>query len=204
MLFAQTTAFLIQSSSVFMKLFLFSLLVAGSALADTSTWSGTSKITFDGTSTLHDWGGKVAAKPFVTTVTTDASGNPTRVEATVTVEAAKMDTAEAKRDENMRKAMKADEHPLITGVIDTPFTAIRQGDATPASLPLKLTLLGKTQTLTGKISNWKLKDDKASFDLDFDLSLKTSGIKVPTVLLVIRVGDAIKVHATVELKRSAN
>jgi len=180
------------------------LLLAFPAAAETSNWSGTSKISFDGTSTLHDWGGKVDAKPFVTTVTTDASGNPTRVQATVTVEAAKMDTTEAKRDENMRKAMKASEHPLITGVIDAPFTAIRQGNATPATLPLKLTLLGKTQDIAGKISNWKLKGDKASFDLDFDLSLKNSGIKVPTILLVIRVADTIKVHAMVELKRSTN
>ncbi|MCB1279183.1 YceI family protein [Prosthecobacter sp.] len=186
------------------SLSLFLLFATLSAAADTTTWSGTSKISFDGTSTLHAWGGNVEAKPFATKVTTDANGNPTRVEATVTVEAAKMDTDEAKRDENMRKAMKVTEHPLITGVIDTPFTAIRQGDAAPAALPLKLTLLGKTQKLTGKISHWKLDGDKASFDLDFDLSLKKSDIKVPSVLLFIRVGDTIKVHCAVELKRSKN
>jgi polyisoprenoid-binding protein YceI len=185
--------------------FFFSLLcIACPLLGETSNWSGTSKIQFDGTSTLHDWGGKVDAQPFATKVTTDASGNPTRVEARVTVEAAKMDTAESKRDANMRKAMKADEYPLITGVIDAPFAAIRQGDAAPATLPLKLTLLGKIQNLTGKISNWKLNGDKASFDLNFELSLKNSGIKVPSVLLFIRVGDTIKVRCAVELKRSAN
>lgn len=189
--------------SYYMKISVLLLhLLACSALADTSRWSGTSNISFDGTSTLHDWGGKVAAKPFATIVTTDAAGNPTKVEATVIVEVAKMDTAEAKRDENMRKAMHAAEHPLITGVIDTSFNAIRQGDAAPATLPLKLTLLGKTQTVMGRISQWKQQGDKASFDLDFDLSLKTSNIKVPSVLLVIRVGDTIKVHAAVSLKRN--
>ena len=178
------------------------MLLALPAAADTSRWSGTSAISFDGTSTLHDWGGKVAVKPFATTVTTDAAGNPTQVEATVTVEVAKMNTAEAKRDENMRKAMQAAAHPLITGVIDTPFSAIRQGDAAPSTLPLKLTMLGKTQTITGRISQWKLQGDKATFDLDFDLSLKKSDIKVPSVLLFIRVGDTIKVHAAVSLKRN--
>jgi len=177
-------------------------LMVGSALADTSNWSGTSLISFDGTSTLHSWGGKVTAKPFVTAVTTDAAGNPTRVEATVKVEVAKMDTAEADRDEKMRESMQAAAHPLIIGVIDTPFSAIRQGDATPSTLPLKLTLLGKTQTIIGKISNWQHRGDKATFDLDFDLSLKKSGIKVPTILLFIKVGDTIKVHAAVSLKRN--
>ena len=161
-----------------MKLFLFSLLVAGSALADTSTWSGTSKITFDGTSTLHDWGGKVAAKPFVTTVTTDASGNPTRVEATVTVEAAKMDTAEAKRDENMRKAMKITDHPLITGKIDADFSQIA-ASGTPTKLPLALTLLGKPQNITATISNWQLKGGKASFDRSPDVSRCEPGRSLP-------------------------
>jgi polyisoprenoid-binding protein YceI len=174
----------------------------GSALADTSRWSGTSQISFNGTSTLHAWGGKVEAKPFVTKVTTDAAGNPSRLEATVSVEVAKMDTAEPKRDANMRKAMEAGAHPLITGVIEAPFTAIRQGDAAPATLPLQLTLLGKTQDVTGKISHWKLQDDKATFDLDFDLSLKKSGITVPSMLIFIRVGDTIKVHAAVSLKRN--
>ncbi len=174
----------------------------GNALADTTHWSGTSQISFDGTSTLHDWGGKVATKPFVTKVTTDAAGNPTRVVAAVTVEVAKMDTAEAKRDENMLKAMQATAHPLITGVIDAPFSAIRQGDSKPATLPLKLTMLGKTQTITGRISHWKQQGDKATFELDFDLSLKKSDIKVPSVLLFLRVGDTIKVHAAVSLKRN--
>ncbi len=175
--------------------------MAGSVLAETSRWSGTSTIAFNGSSTLHEWGGRVDARPFTTTVTTDSAGNPTKLEATVTVEVAKMDTAETKRDENMRKAMQAAAHPFITAVIDTPFTAVRQGDAAPATLPLKLTMLGQTQTVIGKISQWKQQGDKASFELDFDLSLKKSGITVPSVLLFIRVGDTICVHATVSLKR---
>ncbi len=175
----------------------------GSALGETATarWAGTSQISFNGTSTLHDWGGKVAARPFVTKVTMDGAGNPTRVEATVVVEVGKMDTAEPKRDENMRKAMQAGAYPLVTGVIDAPFAAIRQGDAAPTTLPVKLTLLGKEQTITGRISHWKREGDRASFDLDFEVSLKKSGISVPAVLLVIRVGDTIKVHAAVVLKR---
>ena len=186
----------------FRLLFFVCVTVLSSALADTSRWAGTSQISFNGTSTLHDWGGKVEAKPFATSVTMDAAGNPTRVVATVTVEVAKMNTAEPKRDENLRKAMQATTHPLITGVIDTPFAAIRQGDAAPATLPLKLTLLGKVQTITGRISHWKLQGDKATFDLDFDVSLKKSDITVPSVLVFIRVGDTIKVHAAVSLKRN--
>ncbi len=65
-----------------------------------------------------------------------------------------------------------------------------------------MTLLGKDQQVNAAISHWELKGDTATFDLDFDLSLKKCGIAVPSVLGIIRVGDTIKVHAPVKLVRS--
>ena len=164
------------------------------------TWSGTAQITFDGTSTLHAWGGKVAAEPFKANVTMDG-GKPQGVKAEVTVKAAQMDTAEPKRDANMLKAMKVDAHPLILGRIDAKFSEIATAN-TPTKLPIKLNLLGKPQNVTGTISNWKLSGRKASFDLDFPVSMKASGISVPAVLLFIRVGDGVKVHASVTLTQN--
>jgi polyisoprenoid-binding protein YceI len=164
------------------------------------TWSGTARISFDGTSTLHDWGGKVAVEPFKADVTMSGD-KPQRVKAEVTVKAANMDTAEPKRDANMRKAMKVDAHPLIVGKIDAKFSEIA-ATSTPTKLPIELNLLGKPQNVTGTISNWKLTGKKATFDLDFPVSLKASGISVPTVLLFIKVGDGIKVHATVTLTQN--
>lgn len=187
---------------MFTRILLIAALCGSSAAqAATDRWSGTAGITFDGTSTLHAWSGKVAARPFVAQVTTDSSGRPSRVQASVTVEVAKMDTAEAKRDENMRASMKAAAHPLIEGKIDAAFTEISGGQAVPVKLPMQLTLLGKPQKVEARISNWKLNGDKATFDLDWDLSLKACGIKVPSVMVVIRVGDTIKLHSSVTLKR---
>jgi hypothetical protein len=111
-----------------------------------------------------------------------------------------MDTAEAKRDENMRKAMMVTEHPIILGEIDAKFNEIAP-TSTPTQLPLTLTLLGKAQKVNATISNWKISGNKATFDLDFDLSLKKSVITVPTVLLFIRVGDIMKMHTSVKLTR---
>jgi polyisoprenoid-binding protein YceI len=182
---------------------LFLSLLLHSAFAETTqTWSGKADITFDGTSTLHDWGGKVSAKPFITQAILDDAGKPTRLSAEVTVEAAKMDTAEAKRDENMRKAMKVTDHPLISAKIDVPADKIAADGKTPTKLPMTLTLLGKPQQITGTISNWKLNGGKATFDLEFPVSMKASGISVPTVLLFIKVGDGIKVRASVTLTKN--
>lgn len=186
-----------------MKLLFCSLaLFAGGMSADAETatrWSGVGDIAFSGTSTLHDWTGKVAAQPFSAIVTFNETGQPVRVQSSVVVEAAKMDTAEAKRDDNMRKAMRATAHPLIRASIDAPFDKIMLGGKAPVRLPLTLTLLGKPQQVEARISNWKLQGKQATFDLDFEVSMKGSGISVPPVLIFIRVGDAVKVRAAVTL-----
>ena len=165
-------------------------------------WRGTSTIQFSGTSTLHDWSGTVPTEPFAATVTMDENDKPVALKAQVTVKAVKMDTKEPDRDKKMRASMKVADFPLISGTFDTPFdNVMKPGQKAPSRLPFKLTLLGKEHPMEGVISNWSLKDDMATFDLDFDLSLKACGISVPSVLLVIRVGDVIKVHATVKLVR---
>ena len=177
---------------------LFFLLLA--TLAHAETWNGKATIAFDGTSTLHDWGGKVAAQPFKADVNMNGD-KPVRIVSTVTVKAAEMDTEEGKRDENMRKAMKVTDHPLIVGKIDAKFSEVAAA-GTPTKLPIELNLLGKPQNVTGTISNWKLNGNKATFDLEFPVSMKASGISVPTVLLFIKVGDGIKVRASVTLTKN--
>jgi hypothetical protein len=113
-----------------------------------------------------------------------------------------MDTDEAKRDENMRKAMKVTDYPLIRASIDVSADKIAADGKTPTKLPMTLTLLGKPQQVLATITNWKLTGSKATFDLDFPVSMKASGISVPTVLLFIKVGDSIKVHASVTLTQN--
>jgi hypothetical protein len=176
---------------------LLTLILLSASLSQAETWNGKADLTFDGTSTLHDWGGKVTAQPFKADITF-SGGKPQHVKSTVTVKATAMDTQEPKRDENMRKAMEVTDHPLITGKIDADFSEIA-ASGTPTKLPLALTLLGKPQNITGTISNWQLKGGKASFDLEFPVSMKASGISVPSVLLIIRVGDAVTVRAHVTL-----
>lgn len=184
-----------------MKSLLALLFVLGGAVTlRAEIWKGQASIAFDGTSTLHDWGGKVTAQPFKADVTMNGD-KPQRIVSTVTVKAAEMDTEEAKRDENMRKAMKVTEHPLIVGKIDAKFSEVAAA-GTPTKLPIELNLLGKPQNVTGTISNWKLEGGKATFDLEFPVSMKASGISVPTVLLFIKVGDGIKVRASVTLTKN--
>jgi polyisoprenoid-binding protein YceI len=181
---------------------LLGLQTRASAQSTTAQWKGAASITFAGTSTLHDWSGTVNAQPFITTIGMTDADKPESIKAKVEVKTAEMDTQEPKRDENMRKAMRAVDFPLVIGDFDTQFSQLNSGSGTsPQVLPFNLTILGKTQSATGTISNWKQKGDSASFELDFDVSMKAYGIKVPSVMLVIRVGDVVKVHAKVTLKK---
>ena len=179
--------------------FFLALALAGVTRAASTEWSGSSAITFSGTSTLHSWSGKVNAEPFKATVDMDAAGQPTKLRAKVLVKAGAMDTAEPDRDTKMHKSMQVTTHPLIEGVMDTSFAQINGADGKPTKLPFDLAILGKAQKVEASLSNWSRKGDTATFDFDFELSLKKCGITVPSVLLVVRVGDTIEVHGSVKL-----
>ena len=178
-------------------------LMALHASAGTATWKGSGDIEFAGTSTLHAWAGKVKTEPFSAIVVSSDAGQPQQLNATVQVKVLGMDTAEPDRNKNMRKSMNAAVFPLITATMETPFSKLMDPSSKqPATLPFTLELLGQKHPVTGRISHWKATDRDAAFDLDFELSLKDCGITVPTVLLFIRVGDTIKLHASVKLQRS--
>lgn len=184
----------------FLSLFFLSAFALPSIAGTPVKWSGAGDIQFSGSSTLHDWAGKVKAEPFVVTVTMSDQGQPEAISATVKVNAAKMDTAEPKRDENMRNDMRVADFPFIAGAFDTPFR-LKNGKA-PPTLPFTLTLLGKPHKIDASLSAWSLKGTAASFDLDFDLSLRACGIHVPSVLLVVRVADKVHVHVAAKLVRN--
>lgn len=168
----------------------------------TATWSGTARITFSGTSTLHDWSGTVQARPFDLQVTSGPDGRPQHLRSQVVVAAAEMDTADKRRDAVMHRCMQVTEHPWIKAVIDVPAEEVASDGKTPTRLPLKLQLMGKSHALVADIRNWRRSGDKAEFDLHCDLSLKEAGIVIPSVLWVIRVGDTIRLHAAVQLTRN--
>ncbi len=167
----------------------------------TAAWSGTARITFSGTSTLHDWSGTVNTRPFTLQVTSGPDGRPLHLRSQVVVDAAEMDTADKRRDAVMHRCMRVTEHPLIEAVIDVPAKDVAADGKTPTRLPLKLQLMGKSHSLVADIRHWRLSGDKAELDLHCDLSLKQAGIVIPSVLWVIRVGDTIRLHAAVQLTR---
>lgn len=174
-------------------------LATGAAGLRADAWKGGARVSFEGTSTLHDWAGRVAARPFVAEVT-PSGGQIERVKLLLEVPVAEMDTDNEGRDENLRKAMRAEEHPRVLGGADVriPPEVLR---GSPGKVPIELTLLGKRRAIEGTILNWRATDRQAAFDCEFTVSLAESGIEIPPFLFLIRVGDSVKVRASFTLTR---
>lgn len=181
-------------------------LCAASVVQAQTNWKGSCDITFSGTSTLHKWSGTVSAEPFSVAISGADSPSTAKIAAIVKVKAKKMDTDKEKRDENMYESMKVDTHSEVVVTLPKDMTAastkpvIEGGIPRPTVIPFTLTLLGKDQQKTGTVSKWKYANGVATFTVSFPVSLKASGIEVPAVLGMIRVGDEVVVTAKVTLK----
>lgn len=168
--------------------------------ARAETWKGEAAVAFAGTSTLHDWEGKVAAKPFSASLTL-VEGRVDRLVATVEVAVAEMDTDNEGRDENLRKAMRAPEHPLVRGSVAASIPpGVVQGK--PGKVPIELTLLGKALKVEAEVSEWRSEEGKVTFECGFPLSLEACGIEIPSFLFFIRVGDTVNVRVRLTLARA--
>ena len=164
--------------------------------APAEIWTGTAEITFEGTSTLHDFSGQAPVAPFPVSVVQE--GNFATLGATVAVAVAQMDTRDAKRDENLRRMFAAERYPLVVGTV--PPIQIDLASP-PASIPIQIAIRDRTRTIPAALSNWQPADGRYRFELTLNLSLQDFGLKPPVLLGLIRVGDAVVVRARATLAR---
>lgn len=183
-------------------------LEGGQAFAqDAEKWSGTCAITFSGKSTLHDFAGSVQSEPFTATISNPGDTSQAGISGRVVVKAAKMDTENKKRDVKMHEAMEVSTYPgIVAEVADWTFAAAGSaGDGSPphpAAIPFTLAIKGKKQQLRGTVADWSATGNAITCTISFPVSLKTSGITVPTVLGLVKVDDQIQVKAKLALKKS--
>jgi hypothetical protein len=158
-----------------------------------SHWPAEAIIHFDATSTLHDFGGIVHAQPFVLQV----SSNHWSAEGDVL--AGLMNTASAKRDQNMHEMFKTNDYPRIHGKVEQ--AAVPASGTTNATLSLKIR--DQLHDLPVVVSAWSETDSNVTFRAEWDVSLKQFQLKPPSVLGVIRVGDVVHLSADVTARKTA-
>lgn len=183
----------IQSSSHFLRAALLASALASSASGE--IWRGTADIEFRGTSTLHDFSGTARTEPFSILVETD--GLAATLGGTAAVAVARMNTRHAKRDENMRAMFEAERHPFVVGALES----ARIDTGRESSVPLQLTIRDRTTPVPATIRNWRTENGAIRFGLDLTLSLRAIGLSPPVLLGILKVGDAVSVHADVVMEK---
>jgi polyisoprenoid-binding protein YceI len=163
------------------------LLTAAAQSPAPQRWPATAVIRFDGTSTLHDFGGTIAAQPFVLTVVSNTWS------ATADVLAAQMDTASEGRDRNLHKMLDTNSHPRLRGSVSNAPVPL----AGPTNATLRFQIRNQEHDLPVRVENWTETAERVQFHAAWEVSLKQYGLKPPSVLGVIRVGDKVRVEADV-------
>jgi polyisoprenoid-binding protein YceI len=180
------------SRAPLLGLFIAFSLAAAAAPAQSATLAGKAAISFTGSSTLHDFDGKV--DPVVFTPD-DASG---QWSALVEVPVASMKTGNGWRDENMRGMLQADRYPSIRAVFAGIETDALRSQPT---LTFALTIRDATHPVTAVLRHWVESAEHLEFDAEFSVSLKEYGLEAPRALFV-RVDDKVTVTVHVTLDRT--
>lgn len=177
-------------------------LMASSVFAE--TLRGSCQVEFSGTSTLNDFSGRAACSPFILSVTEGGKSGLTFERLIISVPVASMDTDSKKRDKKMHAMLEIEKFPLITGQLIEltaekvqSFAAGRSDKKGTIEFSLKIRDIVQPQTT--QVSNLQEDDKQLSFDLEFDLSLKSYQLKPPSILGLIRAGDQIHLKIPVHL-----
>jgi len=150
-------------------------------------------IQFNGTSTLHDFSGRLPAQPFLLILSNGTWS------ASADVLAGQMSTASEGRDGNMHKMLGTNQHPKIQGTV----TAAPMPGQAGTHVMLRLKIRDQARELPARVSAWTESATEIKFHADWELSLKDYGLKPPSVIGVIRVGDRVKLQADVTASKSA-
>ncbi len=167
------------------------IMAQGSAMATEA--AARADIVFKGSSTLHDFEGKVAAKPFAAVIAEDQETGKLRVSAKTSLNIKDMTTENGKRDANMYKMFDMDHFKTIEGTLAE--TLICEEQETIAMLHLKMH--GNEQDVKAKLSGFQQEGNLVSCNMTFPVSLTAFGLKPPSVMGFIKVDDTVQIECRI-------
>ncbi len=147
----------------------------------------TAVLRFAATSTLHDFGGALAARPFTLVL----AGNTWSASADAL--AGQMDTANEKRDRKMHQMFATNAFPLLRGGVQQAPVPGPAG----TNVTLELVIRDRTNRHPVQITGWTEDAREIRFHASWFVSLDQYSLKPPSVLGVIRVGDRVQLEADV-------
>jgi hypothetical protein len=159
----------------------------GDALGPARNLSAVAQIVFRGTSTLHDFEGRVTSQPFTLSIASNYWS------AAAEVLGGGMTTANDKRDRNMWAMLGTDHYPHLSGAVSNAAVPPVAG----ANITLRLRIRDQEFDLPVSVTEWAETVEAVRFRAAWQVSLKKYGLKPPSVLGVIRVGDTVRLEAQV-------
>jgi hypothetical protein len=150
-------------------------------------------IVFRGTSTLHGFEGSVRSEPFKVELHEDPASQVKSFSTAVSLAAADLTTAHKKRDKNMYKLLDVAHFKVISASIKDALLP----NKAESDVEVVLAICGKVQTIPATLSELHVEGEPAALRLAFSVSLKSFGLKPPSVMGLIRVGDIVEVDCTV-------
>ena len=165
-----------------------------------------SRLSVEGTSSMHDWHCKtdkinayVDVDPAYTRDLTKVTRPITAVQVNIVVKT--LSCGNTQMDRNMYSTLKADENQLIKYTLSG--YDLLNGSVSPSSFAAtttgKLSIGGQTRTIEMKISAEREADGKAIAEGEQTLLLSDFGIKAPSFMFgTLKVGNEVKVKFTLK------
>ena len=111
-----------------------------------------------------------------------------------------LSTAKKGRDAEMYKMFRLPEFATAQGAVrGFDLAAARAGGG--VALPFDLTIIGVSQSLTGKVDHVQASDGQLAFDADFTIDMKSFTLKPKVLLGLFRVRNEVPVRAAFTLHR---
>lgn len=187
------------SISVTMQILIISLSLLTAITLKAEDLTAKLDITFDGTSTLHDFSGHVQSEaPATWAAEKQAEEQAATLSIPeVMIKVSTLSTDHKKRDKNMQKMFEPETFPDISGKIsDWKLSATEASEQT-----LTLMIHGQTLDVPVKVGPFTQTETGILLPCTFTLSLKASDLKRPSVLGMIRVGDEVQLKVDLLLVR---
>ncbi len=167
---------------------------------------GDCHIRFLGTSTLHDFTGTVRCMPFSADLARGEDGGTSIPEVDISVPVDEMDTGNKDRDSQMRDMFRSERFPMIRGIIrnvDVDESRRRMGREGKVAFDLALRIRDVEKIVPVTVTGFREEGQRVRFDFTFPVSLRDFGLKPPSFLFIVRVGDRVDVTGNVRLEISS-
>lgn len=188
---------IVVDSGVVMKTFLTSLLLLSSfSFLSAEEMDLVSVVQFDGTSTLHDFSGTATSQVARVSWTALPEGGLISAE-NITFKVEAITTDHVKRDKKMMAMFEPAGFPVITGSLQ----GWKLGDPENTKAVLILSIHGSKLEVPVQLSDYTVDETGIHFNSHFTLSLKACGLKRPSALGVIKVGDEVRLNVHTTLRK---